>query len=267
MHAYSFPLFVPATRPDRFAKAAMAGSDTIIVDLEDAVNDDGKDDARSKAGKALGDIRGVDVWLRVNGSETSWYEHDVELAVASGVGAVVLPKAESPGQLKQLRGSLGSGQAVVALIETAKGLRAVYEIAEVSDRLIFGSIDFALDIGCQPTREACLLARSTLVVASRAARIAAPLDGVTTHIGEEAVIRSDAEHANGLGFGGKLLIHPEQIASARAGFAPPPEEVTWARKVLAGGEGGEARSVDGEMIDAPLVERARTILRKAGETE
>ncbi|MEQ8299499.1 MAG: CoA ester lyase [Hyphomonas sp.] len=262
MRAYSFPLFVAANRPDRFAKAASAGTDTIIIDFEDAVNADDKVQARRLAASALPFVGGADIWLRVNGSDTEWHEEDVRLARESGVAGIVLPKAESAAQIEALRGALATGQAVIALVESAGGIRSAYDIAEASDRLIFGSIDFALDLNCQPTREACLMARSTLSVASRAAGITAPLDGITTRIDDEILIRDDAAYASGLGFGGKILIHPKQISPARAGFGPPPEDVAWARKVLAAGEGGEARAVDGEMVDAPVIERARSIVRR-----
>lgn len=262
MRPYSFPLFVPATRPDRYAKAAASGTDTVIVDLEDAVNADDKDDARNKASETLAGLDGADVWLRVNGTETPWYEADIAVAVQTGIAGIVLPKAERAEQLTKVRSQLRPGQALIALVESARGVRAAFDLAESCDRLIFGSIDFALDLSCQPTREACLIARSTLVMASRAARIAAPLDGVTSRMDDAALVREDAEHANMLGFGGKLLIHPQQIEPARQGFAPSPEDTAWARKVMSGGRGGEARSVDGEMIDAPLVERARAILER-----
>ena len=265
MQPYSFPLFVPANRPDRFAKAASAGTDTIIVDLEDAVSSDDKVNARRLAASALSSIEEVDVWLRVNGAGTRWHKEDLGLARESGVKGVVLPKAESRRELDVLRETLGPDQARIALVETATGIRAAYEIAEACDRIIFGSVDYVLDLGCEPSRDACLMARSTLVIASRAARIAAPLDGITAKIDDEALIRSDAVYARGLGFGGKILIHPRQIAPSRTGFAPDPDIAAWARKVLAASGGGEARSVDGEMIDAPVIERARAILRLLGE--
>ncbi len=266
MRTFSFPLFVPATRPDRFAKAASSGTDTVIVDLEDAVAEDAKDAARDEAAQALGDISGADVWLRVNGSDTDWHDADIELAVAAHVNGIVLPKCESVDQLKHVRAALSVDQSIIALIESARGVRAAYEIAEVSDRLMFGSIDYALDVGCQLTQEASLFARSKLVIASRAARIPPPLDGVTTSLEDEGLVRSDAAHASGLGFGGKLLIHPNQIQPARTGFAPSAEEIEWARNILSGGDGGEARSVGGEMIDAPVVERARRLLLRYEET-
>jgi citrate lyase subunit beta / citryl-CoA lyase len=265
MLAYSFPLFVPANRPDRFAKAAAAGTDTVIVDLEDAVSSDDKVNARRLAASALSYLSGADVWLRVNGAGTQWYEEDLQLARKSGVQGVVLPKAESRDELDVVREGLSPDQAVIALVETARGIRAAYEIAAACDRIIFGSVDFVLDLGCEPSRDACLMARSTLVIASRAARIAAPLDGITARIDDETLICSDAAYASGLGFGGKILIHPKQIAPSRTGFAPDPDVAAWARKVLAAGGGGEVRSVDGEMIDAPVIERARGILRLLGE--
>ncbi|HIG23264.1 MAG TPA: CoA ester lyase [Henriciella marina] len=266
MLAFSFPLFVPASRPDRFQKAAASGADTIIIDLEDAVQEGRKDQAREQAAQTFSGLNGSDVWLRVNASDTRWHEKDVEVAVQGGLKGIVLPKAESAEQIRQVRARMRGDQLLIALVESARGIRDAYAIAEVSDRLLFGSIDFALDAGCAETDEACLMARSTLVIASRAARIPAPLDGVTVKVNDEGAVRSAASYANGLGFGGKLLIHPAQLKPARAAFAPSAEDIEWARKILSSGEGGEARSLDGDMIDAPVVERARRLLVRLEET-
>ena len=116
MRPYSFPLFVPATRPDRYAKAAASGTDTVIVDLEDAVNADDKDDARNKASETLAGLDGADVWLRVNGTETPWYEADIAVAVQTGIAGIVLPKAERAEQLTKVRSQLRQG--ACALLST-----------------------------------------------------------------------------------------------------------------------------------------------------
>jgi citrate lyase subunit beta/citryl-CoA lyase len=115
----------------------------------------------------------------------------------------------------------------------------------------------------QHTAIALYHARSRIVLASRLAGIAAPLDGVTTAVRDEDQLRRDCAHAVELGFGGKLLIHPDQIAPARAVFAPDPSTVDWALRVLAA-EGAGAVLVDGEMVDPPVLARARQVLRRAG---
>ena len=155
--------------------------------------------------------------------------------------------------------ALGGG--AIALIESARGLAAARDIARACGRLAFGSVDFAADLGCAHTREALLLARLELVLASRLAGLPAPLDGVTTAIHDDALVESDARHAAELGFGGKLLIHPKQVAAALRGFAPGEAEIAWARRVLAAGGDG-AVAVDGMMIDAPVRLRAERILSR-----
>lgn len=265
MRRYSFPLFVPAIRPDRFAKAAGAGTDTIIIDLEDGVDASGKDEARAGVEAALPAVDGVSVWLRVNGGETPWHAADMKIASSARLAGVMVPKAESAGQLQSIRARLRPDQKLVALVETAKGVHAAHEIAAASDRLAFGAIDFSLEMNCRPTRDACLLARSTIVLASKIAGLPAPLDSVTTQTGDNSLVRDDALHASDLGFGGKLLIHPAQIKPAREGFAPSDTELEWAQGVVSGASNGEARSVSGEMVDLPVLERARGILERKGE--
>ena len=265
MRRYSFPLFVPANRPDRFAKAAGAGTDTIIIDLEDAVDASGKDEARAGVEAALPAVEGVSVWLRVNGNETPWHAADMKIATSARLAGVMVPKAERAEQLQQIRARLCPDQNLVALIETARGVHAAHEVAAVSDRLAFGAVDFSLEMNCRPTREACLLARSTIALASRIAGLPAPLDSVTTQTGDAGLVRDDAIHASDLGFGGKLLIHPAQIEPAREGFAPSEDELDWARGVVSGSSNGEARAVSGEMVDLPVLERARGILERMGE--
>jgi len=260
---YSFPLFVPGDRPDRFAKAAGAGTDTVIIDLEDSVAPGGKDTARAALAEALAGLTGVQLWLRVNAVGTRWHEADVGLARQLQVDAVMLPKTESPEMLAAVRQQLRADQALVALVETARGIHAAEPIAAASDRMAFGSVDYALDLGCQPSREAFLLPRSRLVLAARLAGRPAPLDGVTAQTDDAERVGADSAHAFGLGFGGKLLIHPRQIGPARAAFAPTPEDVAWARRVLAGARDGAAVALDGEMVDAPVLERARGILERA----
>jgi len=252
------PLFVPGNRPERFAKAAASGADAVIIDLEDAVAPEEKAAARRAAASAS--LGGIPVFVRVNAAGTPWHAEDVAAMAGAPVAGVILPKADDPAALASLR---REGRAVVALIESARGIALAREMARAADRLAVGSYDLAADLGCAHTREALLLARLELVMASRLAGIAAPLDGVTAAIGDEALTEGDARHAAELGFGGKLLIHPKQVAPALRGFAPSAEEVDWARKVLAAGGDG-AVAVGGMMIDAPVRIRAERIVARAG---
>lgn len=260
------PLFVPADRPERFAKAFAAGADAVLVDLEDAVAPSDKVFARTGLKEALSGMQGpVPVMVRINGVDTPWHEDDLAAIAGLGIDAVMLSKAESAHDVTAV--AEGTGLPVFALVESAQGLRDVFEIAGAARRIAFGSIDFAADLAMGHTRDALLYARSLIVHASRVAGIPAPIDGVTRAISDEAAIVADCVHAAELGFSGKLLIHPAQIDPARRGFRPADAEIGWARRVLAAADGGAAVAVDGAMVDAPVLLRARQVLRKAGLDE
>ncbi|QRG09384.1 CoA ester lyase [Xanthobacter dioxanivorans] len=253
------PLFVPGHRPERFEKAAGAAPDAVILDLEDAVPPDAKDAAR--ANLDTGFTRRP-VLVRVNASGTPWHEADMAAVARLKPAAVILPKAESPALLDGVAAVLGPDVPVIALVETAAGLAHARAVAAhpTVRRIAFGSVDFSADIGCAHVREALLAARAELVLASRLGGLAAPLDGVTTRIDDPSAASDDARYARALGFGGKLAIHPRQITPIRDGFLPDAEEIEWARKVLASGDG--AANVDGAMVDEPVRIRARSILAR-----
>jgi citrate lyase subunit beta/citryl-CoA lyase len=253
------PLFVPATRPERFAKAAASGADAVILDLEDAVGLADKDSARAALRT---DFTGLEVIVRINGVGTPWHEADVVALRQLSVAAVMLPKSEDPAAVAAVVSALDR-RPVIALIETARGLanaRAIAALAGVV-RLAFGSIDFCADLGCAQLREVLLPIRLELVLASRIARIAAPIDGVTVQLDDPALTYADAAHARQLGMGGKLCIHPNQITEVVRAFTPTGAEIDWARRVLASAEG--AVLVDGQMVDEPVRLRARAILAVA----
>lgn len=258
-HHFTVPLFVPANRPERFDKAAASGADAIILDLEDAVAADQKSLARAALDCCFTELP---VYVRINGGDTPWFAEDLAQAARMNFAGIILPKAEL-GQA--LDAATSCGLPVLALIETARGMAGARQIAETAgvERLLFGSIDYCADLGCQHVREALLSARCELVLASRLAGLVSPVDGVTTALDDAALISSDALHALQLGFGGKLAIHPKQIAAILQGFRPQPEELAWAHKVLASGDGAVA--VDGAMVDEPVRLRARAILRRAGQ--
>lgn len=251
------PLFVPANRPERFAKAAASGADAVIVDLEDAVAPEAKDAAR---GNLVGVWPGCAVIVRINAAQTPWHDADLRALRGRGLAALMLPKAQGPDDLAQITQIFGPGQPVIALIETAAGLAAARVLARhpMVRQLAFGSVDYCADLGCSHSREALLAARSELVLASRLAGLVPPLDGVTTDLSDPALAGADACHARALGMGGKMCIHPAQITPVRAAFLPGEAEVAWARRVLAAGE--DAVAVDGEMVDAPVRRRAEAIL-------
>jgi citrate lyase subunit beta/citryl-CoA lyase len=146
------------------------------------------------------------------------------------------------------------------------GARALAGVPGVQ-RLIFGSLDFQADLDIEDDGDALLLFRSHLVWMSRLAGIAAPVDGVTTNLQDPAATATDARRARALGFGAKLCIHPRQVPAVHQAFMPSPDQLDWARRVLAAAQaaGGSAVAVDGKMVDAPVLLRARTLLERAGQ--
>jgi citrate lyase subunit beta/citryl-CoA lyase len=257
-HSY---LFVPGNRPQRFDKACAADADAVIIDLEDAVASHEKHSARDAVAAWLHADR--EVIIRINAADTNWFDDDIALCAQRGVAGVMLPKAESCEVLLALAARL-PGLPLLPLVETAGGISAAAQLAACCQvqRLVFGSIDLQLDLGIDGEGEELLYFRSHLVLASRLAGIAAPVDGVTVAVGDEALLDADARRGRRLGFGGKLCIHPSQLATVNAAFAATESALAWARKVVsaaADGAGGAFR-LDGRMIDRPVILRAEAVL-------
>lgn len=252
------PLFVPADRPDRFAKAAASGADAVIVDLEDAVAAAAKDRARDNLA-ALAPLA-VPVIVRINALGTPWREADLRVlrSVGPGVG-VMMPKVETVEDVEAVRAALGPEVAIVGLVESARGLAAVEAIAGAVDRIAFGSLDYCLDLGCAPVEAALLMPRSRIVLAARLAGAAPPIDGVTADLDRPDLLAADVATARALGFTGKLAVHPRQIAPIVAGFRPTEEERARAERILAAPT-GETVSVGGLMVDEPVRRAARALL-------
>jgi citrate lyase subunit beta/citryl-CoA lyase len=260
-------LFVPGDRPDRFPKAVRSGADGAILDLEDAVAPAGKETAREQVSEWLATTENVppSCVVRVNDRRTAWHDADVEMVANSGC-AVMLPKAESAEEVRELAARLSPDQMIIPLIETAAGVINVVEIGSEPRvaRLAFGNVDLAAQLGVDPADHTALLfARSRLVLAAAAAGLAPPLDGVTTAVDNPRLLAGDTRHARSLGMTGKLCIHPGQVRVVHDVLAVGPEEVAWARRILAG-PGQATRLVDGEMVDKPVIERARGIMTRAG---
>lgn len=254
-------LFVPGHRPDRFAKAAAAGADLIIIDLEDAVAAPDKVVARGNAAAWLAEGRSAVV--RINAPGTPWCDADLAMAASCGC-PVMVPKAEDAAVLEDVACRTAGRFLLIPLIETAAGVERATEVCAVTGtvRAAFGNVDLAGQLGVAPDDQLALAyARSRLVAASAAARLAPPVDGVTTGVGDAAALAADIAHAHRLGFAGKLCIHPAQIPAVAAGFAPSERELRWARAVLAAGD--SVGVVDGHMVDKPVIERARRVLAAA----
>lgn len=257
-------LFVPGSRPERFAKAAGSGADLVVVDLEDAVGAEAKATARRCVREYLD--AGALAAVRINGVRTEWHSTDVE-EVASRASAVMLPKAEAGFELIQLGARLlPLGIPLIALLETAAGILDARAIAATPgvQRLAFGSLDFAAEVNVDPLdRDALALARSFLVLASAANGLVGPIDGVRTSLDDEAGLRDETAWAHRLGFAGKLCIHPRQVAIVRDVLAVGPDEVAWASKVISAvaASGDAVVTVDGAMVDKPVIDRARRIMQ------
>lgn len=258
-------LFVPATRPDRIAKALASGADAVIVDLEDAVPATEKAAARDNLRHFLEEQPDVRVCVRINPAFSA--EHEADLALCCrhpGVGTVLLPKAEPGAGLKRLA---ATGKPIWLLIESAAGLVGLHELAGSAgvERLALGTLDLAQDLALvaeqEPAMRALDHARFELVVHSRAAARLPPIDGVFPALRDDAGLASAAAHARAVGFGGMFCIHPHQVPVVNAAFAPTAVELDWARRVLEATASGQGVAVvDGEMVDAPVIARARGLL-------
>lgn len=261
-------LFVPGDRPERFDKALASGADAVVLDLEDAVAPPAKPGARAQVAALLGRTRERLV-VRINDPATPWFDDDLALLRAAGAPAVMLPKAEQAAHLEAVRAAC-PGIAVLALIETATGVLAAEALAAAPgvQRLVFGTLDYALDMDLQGPLAATLgldFAAARLALASRAAGLPPPVAGVTPAIDDEAALIADLDRARAFGFGAKLCIHPRQVAPVHARLAPGADELHWAQRVIAAADAarGAAVQLDGRMIDRPVIERARRTVQRA----
>ena len=269
--ATTFP-FVPGDRPDRFAKAVESGADLVILDLEDAVAPENKGDALHAVIDALGAApAGVQAQIRaiVRINSHALYMGLEVAALGRLVGqpdhgllGIMLPKTETADEVEAVSRLLGVP--VIPLLETAAGVVNANEIARAEgvSRLAFGAVDFARDLDA--TEPAVFdFARAQIVMASRAAGLDAPIDSPCVSIDDASVISAESHRAAGFGFTGKMCIHPKQIAHVAAGFAPTEQQIAWAQRVVA--LDGGAAQLDGEMIDKPVVDRAKRILERGGK--
>lgn len=257
-------LFVPGDRPDRFEKAAASGADLVVCDLEDAVAAGSKAQALDAVADWLS--KGARACVRINASGTAEQATELtRLRNLPGLVGVLVPKAEDPMELERIHEHVGVP--LVPLVETALGVSRVMAVAAADGvvRLGFGHLDYSVDIGSGTGRVAMLSARSAVVLASRVAGLAGPFDGVTPDLDDDDKLADDAGYALDLGFTGKLLIHPRQVAPAQETFTPSAEQLAWARRIVAASEKGGAVRVDGAMVDAPVVAAALRVLRRSGE--
>ena len=254
-------LFVPGNRPERFAKALASGAHGVIIDLEDAVAVTDKAVAREALRRFLDS--GGQALVRINALDTAWARDDLALCGQPGVTGVVLPKADSAAGIAEVARHLGDATPVLPLIESARGLAQVREVANAPrvQRLLFGTVDFGLDLGIDGDGDELAFHRALLVLESRAAGLLPPVDGVTLTLKDESALTAATHNARRIGFGGKLCVHPSQVAPVNACFQPTASQLEWARKVVALAEtSAGAFELDGKMVDAPVIARARLML-------
>ncbi|MFL1454045.1 HpcH/HpaI aldolase/citrate lyase family protein [Marinobacter sp. GN3S48] len=261
-------LFVPATRPERIEKALASDAGAVIVDLEDAVPPDSKEVARESLENFLIHHNGPGIYVRINGRGTDCFEGDVALCARHDkVIGIMLPKAESA---EDIAAVAHTGKPVIPLIESARGLLALSVIAATPavERLSYGGLDLSDDLGIEGNTDGAerILdqCRYQILVCSRAAGLLPPIDTVFPVFDDEQAVTARARRARNMGFAGMLCIHPRQIAAVQSGFAPDAQQVEWANKVMeAAKSGGGAFKVDGQMVDAPVIAMAKTILERA----
>ena len=273
-------LYVPGDKARMLEKAKTLNPDVIIFDLEDGVAPSAKETARSMVAGAIdAGPYGAQVAVRVNAFFTGLTEADLKQTVRAGVDMVLFAKIDTPEEIHQaerLLANMEEEQALpagsvrmLAQVETALGVLNAFEIGRASKRVLalcFGAEDFTHDMGAVRTKQGLEIAhaRGQIVLASRAAGVLA-IDTPYTDLTDDEGFLAETRAIRGMGYSGKLLIHPKQIELVHQAFAPSEEEIAYSRRVVeafeaaeAGGDG--AIALDGKMIDAPVVARARGIL-------
>jgi len=261
-------LFVPATDLAVVRKAEACDADVVIVDLEDAVAERSKETARKQVETLTTPRAHGQRVVRVNGPLTAHGKRDLDALAGVALDGVMVPGA-TPATLAALA---PASWPLIALVESAIGLRDIHAVAQTPGvaALMIGTVDLALELDLVPGPDGIelLSARSQLVLAARCADLPAPIDGVWTALGDSDGLRAEAQRARALGFGAKACIHPRQLAIVHEAFSVGADERAWAERVLhayeqAEREGLGAVQLDGQMIDLPVVNRARRAMQRS----
>jgi len=280
MSVYRTFLFAPGNHPRRVEKALSLDADAVILDLEDACPIAEKKATRAVVVAACQRPRTGLGYVRVNAASTEFGYGDIVAVVQKGVDGIVLPKVETADEVRAVEWVISNLEAerdlpagafdVIPIIETSKGManiRAITATGTRVKRIAFGAGDFTLDMSMEWTRaEAELLPyRSECVLASRAAGIEAPLDTVWVDLKDAEGFKASTRHVKGLGFQGKMCIHPDQVAVANEILTPSVAEVDWSRKAVeafkaAEKAGSASIQLEGKFIDYPIVYRAQRVL-------
>lgn len=279
-------LFVPAADSRKVDRALGGDADALILDLEDSVAPPLKAEARARVQKLAEEriAASSEIIVRVNALGSPEFEDDIDAIVGSGIKTIMLPKAEAPDtldyvirKLEAAESEAGVGEedrvGVIPLIEGAAGIVHAFALARMSprvDAICFGHADFALDMGlahADASAGVVLHARCQVAIAARAAAVT-PIDCVFLAVRDEMAFREDAVLGAQLGFEGKLCIHPSQVRVANEVYTPSSEQVEYAKRVAQGWERAQREghgvfTLDGKMIDAPLVAVQERILARA----
>jgi citrate lyase subunit beta/citryl-CoA lyase len=281
-------LFAPGNVPRRVEKAFTLDADVVIVDLEDSVAFSEKEQTRKPVAEALARPRKGRGYVRVNAPSTAFCYGDLVATLHKGVDGVVLPKVESAADLHAIdwliaalereRGIPEGSIDLMPQIETAAGVQRVDRIFQARNlrpyrgpwrvkRAAFGAADYAHELGLAPTLDEPELAdaRSRIVLSSRAAGLENPIDSPWFHFKETQAFERALERSRRGGFQGRLCVHPDQIAPVNRAYLPTDDEVARAERIVAAfrdaeAQGAAAIQVDGQMIDYPVVHRARAVI-------
>ncbi len=272
-------LYTPANNPRMIIQAGIYGADGIVFDLEDSVTPDHKNEARILLGEALKELKyGRKTAVRINGIDTPWWKKDLAAVVSAGVRIIRLPKVERGKDVEMVSRELDGLEESYALaagvvriqciLETPEGIEEVFNIGRASSRveaLSFGAEDYCASLGILRRGPAFVLdyPRSRIVNAAAALGLEA-VDTVWSDFRDVKGLEADAVRARQLGFSGKSVIHPDQIKIVNEIFAVTPEEAAWAEGVLAGTENitSGVLSIDGCMVDLPVIKQAKRVLEK-----
>ncbi len=276
-------LFMPGNNPGMLQSATVFGADSIILDLEDAVSISEKDSARILVRDAIKnlDYSEVEVIVRINATTTEMAFQDIDAIARVKPDALMIPKAtendmktvdEILTKIEKEEGFEKNSIKLIPIAETAYGLENIYEIIKSSKRtvaVLLGGEDLTADMGIKRTKEGTEIfyARNKVAVACRAAKVDY-IDTPFTDVNDKEGLVKDTKLAKGFGATGKSAINPRQVDDINKVFAPSTEEIRYAKRVLKGVEEAEKEgkgvfAIDGKMVDAPVINRAKTVIEKA----
>lgn len=263
-------LFVPGNNEKLIIKALNSSSDAVIIDFEDAVALNAKDDARAIALRSSFKSRNKPLYIRINSTKSSFFSEDLVLISKANIDGIVLPKCEDADEILKVILINKRNLDIIPLIESAAGLLNLKEISKASkniSRFAFGAIDYTLDIGAKYTKDGLelLYPRSYMVIISKVLGLLPPVDTVFPDLKDEANLKNETEHIKNLGMFGKLAIHPKQISLINEIFTPTEDEIENARKIVDAFNTSEKQGIasiklDNHFIDYPVYKKAQLLL-------